>query len=127
ATASQFLVREFGDDAGRVRAFYAYLINRVKLIRIRTDGVAKALKIFETVNDRGLSLDSMDLLKNLLFVRTNQAEFGKLKTVWGELQAELRRASEKPLRFLRYFIFSRYEVEQLREDGIYDWLKQHEA
>lgn len=127
ATASQFLVREFGDDAGRVRAFYAYLINRVKLIRIRTDGVAKALKIFETVNDRGLSLDSMDLLKNLLFVRTNQAEFGKLKTVWGELQAELRRAGEKPLRFLRYFIFSRYEVEQLREDGIYDWLKQHEA
>lgn len=127
ATASQFLLREFRDDAGRVRAFYAYLINRVKLIRIRTDGVAKALKIFETVNDRGLSLDSMDLLKNLLFVRTKQAEFGKLKSVWGELQAQLRDAGEKPLRFLRYFIVSRYAVEQLREDGIYDWLKKHEA
>lgn len=127
ASASQFLIREFGDDPDRVRAFYAYLINRVKLIRIQTDGVAKALKIFETVNDRGLSLDSMDLLKNLLFVRTKQADFGKLKVVWDELQAELRRSSEKPLRFLRYFIFSRYNVDQLREDAIYDWLKRNEA
>ena len=126
ATATQFLTREFGDDAGRVRAFYAYLINRVKLIRIRTDAVAKALKIFETVNDRGLSLDSMDLLKNLLFVRTKQEQFGKLKVVWDELQSELRKSGEKPLRFLRYFIFSRFEVEQLREDGIYDWLKRNE-
>ena len=126
-TAAQFLSRELGDSADRVRAFYAYFINRVKLIRIKTDGVTKALKIFETVNDRGLSLDSMDLLKNLLFVRTKHAEFGRLKLVWDELQAELRRSGEKPLRFLRYFIFSRYEVEQLREDGIYDWLKRHEA
>ena len=126
ATVLLFLSREFGEDAGRVRAFYAYLINRVKLIRIKTDGIAKALKIFETVNDRGLSLDSMDLLKNLLFVRTRQTEFGKLKIVWGELQAELRRSGEKPLRFLRYFILSRYEVEQLREDAIYDWLKKNE-
>ena len=126
-TVAQFLTRELGDDADRVRAFYAYFINRVKLIRIKTDGVTKALKIFETVNDRGLSLDSMDLLKNLLFVRTKEAEFGRLKLVWDELQAELRRSGEKPLRFLRYFIFSRYQVDQLREDGIYEWLKGNEA
>lgn len=125
-TALQFLTREFGDDPDKVRAFYAYLVNRVKLIRIQTEGVAKALKIFETVNDRGLSLDSMDLLKNLLFVRTPQADFGKLKVVWDELQAELRRAGEKPLRFLRYFIFSHYAVDQLREDAIYDWLKKND-
>ena len=51
ASASQFLSNEFGDDPDRVRAFYAYLVNRVKLIRIQTDGVAKALKIFETCGD----------------------------------------------------------------------------
>lgn len=125
-TASDFLTREFGDDPRAVRTFYAYLVNRVKLIRIQTEGVAKALKIFETVNDRGVSLDSMDLLKNLLFVRARQSDFGRLKLVWDELQAELRRAGEKPLRFLRYFIFSRFSVDQLREDAIYDWLKRNE-
>ncbi|MDT8333843.1 DUF262 domain-containing protein [Roseomonas gilardii] len=125
-TAFDFLAREFGDNPNSVRAFYAYLVNRVKLIRIQTEGVAKALKIFETVNDRGVSLDSMDLLKNLLFVRARQSDFGKLKHIWDELQAELRRAGEKPLRFLRYFIFSRFSVDQLREDAIYDWLKRNE-
>ncbi|WBV43511.1 DUF262 domain-containing protein [Pseudoroseomonas cervicalis] len=124
--ALQFLTREFGDNPNAVRAFYAYLVNRVKLIRIQTEGVAKALKIFETVNDRGVSLDSMDLLKNLLFVHARQSDFGRLKLVWDELQAELRRAGEKPLRFLRYFIFSRFSVDQLREDAIYDWLKRNE-
>jgi uncharacterized protein with ParB-like and HNH nuclease domain len=34
----------------------------VKLIRIQTEDVAKALKIFETINDRGVGLNSMDLL-----------------------------------------------------------------
>jgi hypothetical protein len=33
---------------------------------------------------------------------------------------------EKPLRFLRYFIFSRYDVEVLREDEIYGWLSAHD-
>lgn len=127
ATASAFLAREFGADPGKVRAFYAYLVNRVKLIRIMTEGVAKALKIFETVNDRGVSLDSMDLLKNLLFIRAGQEEFGKLKGIWDQLQQELRSAGEKPLRFLRYFILSRFAVEQLREDAIYDWLKKNEG
>ena len=69
----------------------------------------------------------MDLLKNLLFVRTKQTEFVRLKAIWDELQAELRRSGEKPLRFLRYFILSRYGVDQLREDTIYKWLKDHET
>ena len=50
-----FLRREFREDAGAVRGFYGYLTNKVKLIRIRTKDVAKALKIFETINDRGVS------------------------------------------------------------------------
>jgi hypothetical protein len=33
---------------------------------------------------------------------------------------------EKPLRFLRYFIFSRYDVEILREDEIYGWFAKNE-
>jgi hypothetical protein len=33
---------------------------------------------------------------------------------------------EKPLRFLRYFILSRYDVELLREDEIYGWFTRNE-
>lgn len=121
-----FLNREFGDDAAALRAFYGYLINKVKLIRIQTKDVAKALKIFETINDRGVGLDSMDLLKNLLFMKASREEFERLKVHWKELQDAIFDMGEKPLRFLRYFIFSHYDVDVLREDEIYGWFAKNE-
>ncbi len=122
----QFL-RESFDDTNAVRRYYAYLTNKVKLIRIQTVEVGRALKIFETINDRGVGLDAMDLLKNLLFMKANPAQFGALKVAWKELQDTLYEFREKPLRFLRYFIFSRYDVEMLREDAIYDWFSVNES
>jgi hypothetical protein len=121
-----FLEREFGDDAATLRAFYGYLTNKVKLIRIQTKDVAKALKIFETINDRGVGLDSMDLLKNLLFMKASREEFERLKVQWKELQDAIFAMGEKPLRFLRYFIFSHYDVDALREDEIYGWFSKNE-
>lgn len=121
-----FLTQQFGENKDALRVFYGYFINRVKLIRIQTEDVAKALKIFETINDRGVGLDSMDLLKNLLFMKSDQDEFEALKKVWKELQDTIFEAGEKPLRFLRYFIFSRYSVEALREDEIYGWFSKNQ-
>lgn len=122
-----FLQREFGGSADAARTFYGYLTNRVKLIRIQTQDVAKALKVFETINDRGVGLDSMDLLKNLLFMKASRDQFEKLKITWKELQDTIFAMGEKPLRFLRYFVFSGYDVDVLREDEIYGWLTKNEA
>jgi hypothetical protein len=125
-TALQFLTEEFGDDSTALRGFYGYLVNKVKLIRINTDSIARALKIFETINDRGVGLDAMDLLKNLLFIRAPSDQFDKLKLEWKELTDKLYKAKEKPLRFLRYYIFSAFGVIKLREDELYSWLVQNE-
>lgn len=124
--ARKFLVAQFADDFAAVRGFHGYLNNKVKLIRIQTEDVAKALKIFETINDRGVGLNSMDLLKNLLFMKASRQQFGKLKDSWKALQDTIFEMGEKPLRFLRYFIFSRYDVDLLREDQIYSWLVKNE-
>lgn len=126
SSVTAFLTQQFGDNTDALRVFYGYFINKVKLIRIQTEDVAKALKIFETINDRGVGLDSMDLLKNLLFMKSDQDEFEVLKKVWKELQDTIFDAGEKPLRFLRYFIFSRYSVEALREDEIYGWFSKNQ-
>lgn len=122
-----FIRRDLAGDPIKIRAFYGYLTNRVKLIRIQTEDVAKALKIFETINDRGVGLDAMDLLKNLLFMKAERTEFDILKTIWKDMQDRLHAMQEKPLRFLRYFILSRYDEDLLREDEIYSWLSKHEA
>ncbi len=122
-----FLREKFLKDEKRLKRFYWYFINKVKIIRITTGSVNHALKIFETINDRGRALDSMDLLKNLMFVNARPTEFNGLKSEWKKLTDLLYVNNEKPLRFLRYFIFANYPVDELREDAIYDWLSKNDA
>jgi hypothetical protein len=127
-TIFEFLQANCKDDPNSVRAFYGYFTNKVKLIRITTPSVAKALKIFETINDRGVGLDAMDLLKNLLFMSAKPNEFSKLKNTWKEITDQIYSAREKPLRFLRYFLFATYRCDpRLREDGIYDWFLKNDT
>lgn len=121
----EFLTLNFGQDAARIKAFLAAFTLRVKLIRIITPSIANALKVFETINDRGIGLNAMDLLKNLLFMRMGSEDYGRLKGRWKTLVDTLDQCGEKPLRFLRYYIISQYETggsKILREDEIYDWL-----
>ncbi len=114
-------------DMEALRRYWGYLANNVVFIQISTD-VSSALKIFETINERGVGLNPMDLLKNLLFTQVKQLEFTRLKDEWKKITAPLERNKEKPLRFLRYFIMANYEVKNprrdgvVREDEIYDWL-----
>lgn len=88
--------------------------------------MTKALKIFETINDRGVGLDSMDLLKNLLFIHAKTSDFDKLKNIWKSISDAIYRSGDKPLRFLRYYLLAMFDADPtLREDLIYDWLQRH--
>ncbi len=128
-TIQEFLRINFDSDPARVRPFLAAFTHRVKLIRIITPNITHALKVFETINDRGVGLNAMDLLKNLLFMKTSSKDYPKLKDRWKLLIDSLNRCREKPLRFLRYYIMSQYEIEGskgvLREDEIYQWFVEN--
>lgn len=119
-----FLRVNCDSSPSKLKLFYASFTKRIKLIRIITPSLANALKVFETINDRGVGLNAMDLLKNLLFMKTTQADYPQLKQNWEVLIKTLDGCREKPLRFLRYFIMSQNVMDQrkpLREDDIYDW------
>jgi hypothetical protein len=112
------------NDPGRIKKFLVAFMNRIKLIRILTPNIANALKVFETINDRGVGLNAMDLLKNLLFIKTDNWGYPKLKERWKKLIDTLDRCQEKPLRFLRYYIMAHYQIDYhrgIREDEIYQW------
>ena len=85
-----------------------YFLRKLKFIQILTPDINDALKIFETINDRGVGLNPMDLLKNLIFQQVTRDKFYKLKDKWKDLVDTLETKQEKPLRFLRYFIVSNY-------------------
>lgn len=127
-TVREFLRTTLEDNPDQIRRFYGYLTNKVKIIRIETPTLAMALKIFETINDRGVGLDAMDLLKNLLFMHAKGDQFAKLKTHWKALTDAIYQAGEKPLRFLRYYLLATYDLDgKLREDAIYDWFQKNAA
>jgi hypothetical protein len=124
----EFISTNLGTDPKGLREFHGVLTTRVKLIRIVTPTIANALKVFETINDRGVGLNAMDLLKNLLFMRTAGKDYPRLKERWKKLVDILDVSREKPLRFLRYYIMAHYEIDSyrvIREDEIYEWLIKH--
>jgi len=122
-TVHAYLETNFSDHT-ELKKFWGFLSNNVVFIQISTD-VSSALKIFETINERGVGLNPMDLLKNLLFTQVKQDEFTKLKNDWKKITGPLEKANEKPLRFLRYFLMANYKINFkdgiVREDQIYDW------
>lgn len=114
------------DEVAKLKKYWLYLATNVVFIQISTD-VSSALKIFETINERGVGLNSMDLLKNLLFTQVKPEEFSKLKDEWKKITGPLEKEKEKPLRFLRYFLMANYVIKNEKGDGviyedkIYDW------
>ena len=125
-----FLTTTYNNDERLINC-WGHLANNVVFIQISTD-VSSALKIFETVNERGVSLNSMDLLKNLLFTQVSTEEFSMLKIKWKEITNLLEENKEKPLRFLRYFLMANYTIKNkrkdstIREDEIYAWFSAKE-
>lgn len=115
-------------DDDLFRKFFMFFIRKAIFIQIGTSDIGDALKIFETINQRGVGLNPIDLLKNLIFRQVDISQFKILNSKWKEIVDGLDKAGEKPLRFIRYFIMANYDVDSsvnrdgiVREDDIYNW------
>ena len=129
--ALDFLTNDLKSPDNSVLINYIqYFLHNVQMVIIKPDNLGSALKIFETINERGVGLNAMDLLKNLLFINADRNDFEEVKHIWQEMLKGIDRCGEgdKPLRFLRYFLISRYSLGKIiREDEIYKWIITEEA
>jgi uncharacterized protein with ParB-like and HNH nuclease domain len=122
--------REYLDqDIGTLIQYARYFLTNIELVVIKSENLSSALKIFETINQRGVGLNAMDLVKNLLFSEAKESEFSVIKETWRRLIKHLEscRDGDKPLRFLKYFLVGRYHRGILREDEIYKWIISSEG
>lgn len=127
-TIKEWYRTERQGNPDKIKEFLVAFTNRIKLIRIVTPSLANALKVFETINDRGVGLNAMDLLKNRLFMRMSSRDYSTLKKQWKTLVDTLDGCQEKPLRFLRYYIMAHHRIDihrGIREDEIYEWFINH--
>lgn len=117
-------------DFNEYKKFAGYFISKVVFIQIGATNLADALKIFETINQRGVTLNPLDLLKNMLFMQVPESDFDSLSGKWRSMIDQLESMKEKPLRFLRYYITSTYDISDVKidyqgiinEEEIYNWL-----
>jgi uncharacterized protein with ParB-like and HNH nuclease domain len=86
------------------------LLNSVTIVTIDCPNQESAFRLFETLNDRGLELSEVDLMKNYLYkkVETNpELNEEAIKQDWEDIIDDIRYEIDKPLRFfIHYFLFA---------------------
>lgn len=86
-----------------------YLRDAVSVVRLNVSNEETAFTIFETLNDRGLELSPLDLVKNYLFGRAtqhSQARMRDMESRWTQMMSLL--SNVKSDSFLKAFWTSRH-------------------
>ena len=90
------------------------LLASVTLVSIRCEGEQSAFRLFETLNDRGMELSSVDLMKNYTFSKAASAsdseiDYEQVQNDWERLIKTLMPNMSQPSRFFRHYIMSASE------------------
>ena len=113
----QTLAEHHADKAATYFAdLLKYLRDSVVVVRLTVPNEANAFRVFETLNDRGLDLSAVDLLKNHLFGLADaesQAMLADLESRWVQIVQELQYVKEEE--FLRVYWTSRNGRTQLED------------
>lgn len=85
------------------------LLRGITAVSITTDGEQSAFRLFETLNDRGLELSSVDLMKNHVFstaATDPSIQYDKIRDDWESIIELIVPRLSKPSRFFRHYIMS---------------------
>jgi hypothetical protein len=90
------------------------LLASITLVSIRCEGEQSAFRLFETLNDRGLELSSVDLMKNYTFSKAasapdSEVDYEQVQDDWERLIKTLLPNTSQPSRFFRHYIMSASE------------------
>ncbi|GAA1195361.1 GmrSD restriction endonuclease domain-containing protein [Pseudonocardia alaniniphila] len=121
------------DQHGR---FVDWLLDSVVMVGIEAVDRNNGFRIFESMNDRGARLTSVDLIKSFLLSRANRDE-EKLNENWRTMLAEVTRVrgdTNAPRDFLKAFLVARHaDLRQDSDDAEkidrapHEWTREHAA
>jgi hypothetical protein len=114
-------------------SFIYWLLDRVYLVEISTTDGALALETFETMNDRGLRLNSLDLLKSFVIGEVGPADQSSVNQTWRARMTALTDAeSNANVGFVKNWLRAKYSRNTADDSAIsksFDkWIRrEHEA
>jgi len=103
------------------KALRDQVLNYLKFILVTAKSEDDAYTIFETLNARGLSLTSVDLIKNWIFKNYDQTHPNdNAKDIWGELRKSISKFADLET-FFRHYWNSKYAFAS--DDRLYKSFK----
>lgn len=102
--------------------FIKFIRDQVVVVRLTVPNESNAFRVFETLNDRGMDLSAIDLLKNYLFGAAHsksKTSLAQLERDWTTLIQILQESRQDD--FLKVYWTSRHGLTQLNQ--VYDAVK----
>lgn len=101
--------QEVGLSEKNIVHFSYWLKDNVFLVRITTSSDEEAYTIFETMNDRGLSLDSTEMLKGYLIANVSENQRSRLNEIWKDTILKLKKINkDEDSTFFKNWIRAKY-------------------
>ncbi len=105
-----------------------YVMDRVVLIYTQTPSMSKAFQLFEVLNDRGKSLESLDLIKNLFLKKLDRDQgaskkYEEFSENWDSFIKNLRINGKKRIPgsdFLKHYLIGK-EGKNVKKNKLFDY------
>lgn len=114
----------------KVQDIYDELINSITIVQIDCDSEISAFRLFESLNDKGLDLGAVDLVKNRIFMEANEnAEIDetRVKNLWEEIMSVIRPEIDRNFHFFSHYFMSVSKPEvndNISKRKLYDYVDE---
>jgi uncharacterized protein with ParB-like and HNH nuclease domain len=103
-----------------------FIDEKLKIVAITVPNDTNAFTIFETLNDRGLALAQVDLLKNYLYSKANK-RLDEVQKSWIELVSKIESEDKEDetllLTYIKHFWFTYYYFVRERNNELFKRIK----
>jgi len=106
--------------------FWQKILKNISIVHVNVFNYFNAFRLFETLNDRGLELSAIDLVKNFFLMKVaNVAHiFNKVMLEWNEMYDKVR--DKEPVKFLRRYMLATYSGK-IAVSKLYDEIQKRVA
>lgn len=119
------LLKLNNDDPHILYDWKKFIDEKLKVVVITVPNNANAFTIFETLNDRGLELAQLDLLKNYLYSKASNIRLQEAQNSWIELTSQIESAENESLilTFIKHYWSSQYGFVREKNKELYNSIK----
>lgn len=105
----------------------SFIEEKLKVVSIIVPSKANAFIIFETLNDRGIELAQVDLLKNYLYSKVTEDRLEEIQYLWIAMTSKIESAENENLilTYIRHYWLSQYGLTREKNRELYNSIKSN--